>query len=268
MSRLAFLAFGTLLGGYVALCALAFVFQRRLLFPAPVQARPPSASKVVQVPGGTPMLWRAPSEPEAPVVLHFHGNGEQVADVEWLAGLFAERGAGFAAMEYPGYGLAAVQSATGPSEASIATAANQAVRFLVDELRVSKERLVLSGQSLGSGAAVQLAEAGWGSRLLLLTPYTSLPDVAARAFPWLPARWLMLDRFDSESRAPRVSIPTLVIHGTRDEVIPFELGRALAAKFPSARLLEVDGAGHNDLWERAQVRQAAMQFILLEEAPR
>lgn len=126
---------------------------------------------------------------------------------------------------------------------------------------IARERIVLSGQSLGTGVAITLAAKGWGTKVVLLSPYTSLPDVAARAIPFLPVRLLMLDRFDSASRAPQVDRPVLVLHGDRDRVIPVDLGEALAAKFPRGRFVEIAGSGHNDLWEHAPTSTEYFAFV-------
>ncbi len=258
MRRMLTIAALTLAAGYAALCALVFVAQRSMLFPAPTAARTPRLGTTVTVPSGTPLFYVAPREPTAPVVVHFHGNGEALADTEWLAQLYGDAGLGFAAIEYPGYGLAA--NAGSPSEASIVDAAEKGVAHLVSALGVSKDRLVLSGQSIGTGPAVALARKGWGTRLLLVSAYTSLPDVGARVFPFLPVRLLMRDRFDSASHAPHIAIPVLAIHGTDDEVIPFDLGKTLAARFPSARFLAIERAHHNDIWEKPEVQAAAVSF--------
>lgn len=94
---------------------------------------------------------------------------------------------------------------------------------------------MLFGQSLGTGGAVALAAGGYGTRLVLLPPSTSLPDVAAPLLRWLPMRSLMRDRFDSLSKAGAVRQPTLVLHGTADEVIPFPLGQRLARSIPNGQ---------------------------------
>lgn len=254
---MALIVLAVLGGGYAALCVLLFAAQRSLLFPAPAErATPAGKSVLVDVPGGTPLLWRAAGG-AGPVVVHFHGNGEQVAWLGWLAEAYAGAGVSFAAVEYPGYPGAG----GAPSEASILAAAHAALAHLTGPLGVAKERLVLEGQSLGSGVAVALAAEGWGRKLVLLTPYTSLPDVAARAFPYFPVRLLMRDRFDSASRAAGIERPVLVVHGTRDAVVPFELGRALAAKFPHARFLEVPGAGHNDVWDAGPTLEEVLRFV-------
>jgi len=247
-----------LAAAYLGLCAFLFLSQRAMLYPAPKhRGRPAGMGEVIEVPGGTPMLWR-PARLDGSVVVHFHGNGEQVTDSGWLGEELAQRGVSFAAVEYPGYPGAAGL----PSESSIVSAAERALQHLTTSMGIAPNRIVLSGQSLGAGVAVTLAAKGWGRKLALLSPYTSLPVVAERGVLRLfPVRLLMLDRFDSASRAPQIDKPVLVLHGNRDEVIPFEDGRRLARRFPHARFVEIDGAYHNDLWGRPPTLAEYLAFV-------
>jgi uncharacterized protein len=243
-------------GGYLAICALLALEQRRLVFPAPrTRGELHGASRFVLVPGGTFMLWRD-AGPSSPVVVHFHGNGEQVAYRTDLAELFAEQGVSFAAIEYPGYAGAP----GAPSEASLLESAQRGLEHLTSTMGVARSRVLLSGQSIGTGVAVAMATRGWGTKLVLLSPYTSLPDVAAGAFPWLPVRLLMRDRFDSEASAPSIAMPVLIAHGTDDAVIPFALGKRLSTRFPQATLVTVPQGHHDDLWSRSEVIDAVLRF--------
>lgn len=251
---------GILAVGYLGIVALAFFAQRSLLFPAPPQAaRPSPDSQLVELPE-TVLLVRPPPTPLAPVVLHFHGNGEQLAWTEWMGEAWQQHGVGFVSVEYPGYGLAKGKGAA--SEASIIAAAEAALRHVQTVLGVTNERLIVSGQSLGSGAAVELARRGVGARVVLFTPYTSLPDVAAQVLPFLPVRLLMRDRFDSAAKAPEVTQPVLIVHGTDDEVVPYVLGERLSRLLPSARLVTISGGHHNDVASREDVWQALVPFVL------
>jgi uncharacterized protein len=243
---------------YLGLCAVLFLSQRALLFPAPRTRIPVvGTGRIIEVLGGTPMLWRQAND-DGPVVVHFHGNGEQIADEAWLGEELARRGVSFAAVEYPGY-----PGASGaPSEDSILGAGENALRHLTTGMGISRERVVLSGQSLGTGVAVTLASRGWGTKLALLSPFPSLAAVAARGpFRIFPVQLLLRDRFDSAARAPRIDRPVLVLHGNRDEVIPFDLGSALARRFPNARFVEVEGAHHNDLWKHPPTMAEYLAFV-------
>jgi alpha-beta hydrolase superfamily lysophospholipase len=158
MKRLAFLLLATLVIGYLSICVLTFTQQRKLLFPAPTERTPiVGESVVVDVPGGTHFLWRQ-VEGDGPVVVHFHGNGEQVSNAAWLAEAFAVQGISFAAVEYPGYAGTPGE----PSEASLIAAATAALAHLTGRMGITKQRLVLSGQSVGTGVAVTMAAKGCG----------------------------------------------------------------------------------------------------------
>jgi hypothetical protein len=120
---------------------------------------------------------------------------------------------------------------------------------------------VLYGESLGSGIAVVLAGEYEVAALLLEAPYSSITDVAAAAYGFLPVRWLIKDQFDSMAQIGAVSVPLLVVHGGEDQVIPNALGRRLfnAAHEPK-KLVLVPGAGHNDVFA-AGGRAAVLEFL-------
>ncbi|MFM1872017.1 MAG: hypothetical protein RL398_1439, partial [Planctomycetota bacterium] len=100
----------------------------------------------------------------------------------------------------------------------------------------------------GSFSAVHLAAQGVGERLVLRAPPTTMLDAASARFGWLPVRALLRHPFDNLDKAPEVKVPTLVVHGDADTVVPLELGRRLAAAIagPTA-VVVVRAAGHNDL---------------------
>ncbi|MBS1151082.1 MAG: hypothetical protein H6Q89_2780 [Myxococcaceae bacterium] len=243
------IAVTTVLLVYVAIAAAAFFFQRAMIFPTPAQAREPRVG-LVRGDG-----FVATHLPGTPTIVHLHGNAEQLSDSDWLAETLALRGFGFYAIEYPGYGLAA---STPVSEEAIYSTVEAALRAL--EQTVPRDQLILQGQSLGSGVAVEMARRGHGSKLMLISAYTSIPDVAASAFPFLPARLLVRDRFDSASKARDISVPVLLIHGGQDEIVPTRMSRTLATLFPKATLRIVEGAHHNDLVDRPEVIDALVNF--------
>ena len=249
---------------YFLLCALLFFAQRRLVFPAPTQPRPLAPGwQRVDVPGGTAMAYRPSAVRDAPVVVFFHGNGNQVADVPWRADRLARFGpAHFVAIEYPGYPWAAQQTA---SEATLIASAEAGLVEVVRRGWAEKSKLVLVGESLGTGVAVQLAQRGWGGQLVLVSPYTSLVEVAAHRYWFVPVGLLMRDRFDSAALAPSIALPVLVVHGQRDEVVPFALGQRLSQLFAHSTLLAVPDAGHDSVWS-VHAEQKITEFV--GQAPR
>ena len=263
--RRALIALGVLFAGWLGLALMLYALQRSLLFPAPNPARAPQATggSLIRIPqeDAPPVVaFYLPASSGKPTVLFIHGNGEQLADGDRRAAALRERGLGYLGVEYPGYGLAE----GAPGEASILQAARTAAHYLTTLRRVPNERVVLYGQSLGSGAATALAHDGVGGRLALVTPFTSITDAAGHHFPWLPVRWLVKDRFDSLKRAPDVQVPVLIIHGTQDGVVPYAHGKKLSETFPNARLLTVEGAGHNDLFAPSRAADGSPFEALLD----
>ncbi|GIW72142.1 MAG: alpha/beta hydrolase [Planctomycetota bacterium] len=233
---------------------LACIAPRRLIFPAP-RPRPvpvPPGAALLEIPVGTApgpaFALHLPAPPGAPTLVWFHGNAEQLADQLPLAERLHARGLGVYAIEYPGYGPAS-QSGR-PSERAIYAAAEAALAHLRQALGVPPARTVLAGRSLGSGVAVEMARRGHGARLLLLSAYTSIPEVAAWHLGGLPLGWLVRDRFDSAAKTAELQLPVLLVHGTRDPVIPAAMSERLAASLPRAEVVLVPGAGHNDLFAR------------------
>ena len=243
---------------YGALALAAFFGQRRLIYPAPRGSAEPHAS-------GT-QLWRinaandirvvalyAPAPEGAPTLVHFHGNGEDLSSQAALIGDLRRAGLGVCAVEYPGYGLLRGEPL---DEAAIYATAEAALQHLV-ALGVPRDSIVLQGQSLGTGVATEMSRRGHGARLVLISPYTSMVDMAARVTPFLPVSLLVRDRYESYRKAAAVTVPVLVIHGTDDEVVPFSMGRRMADLLPHAAFVAVAGGGHNDLLSRADFRVTA-----------
>lgn len=239
------------LGGlWLLICLLLYLVQRRIVFPAPAPVAEIAMGGVelVSVPGPAAgpvsALFVPPAERDGRVVVTFHGNSEQLAwQGYWLAGL-SQGGLGVLAVEYPGYGPMHDQAT---SEESILEAARAAVEWLRQEHGFGSDRIGLLGRSLGSGPATALAAEGWGDRLVLLSPFTSLVAMARKVAPVFPVGLLMRDRFDNAARARDVSFPVLVVHGTEDAVVPFAQGRALADRFQNASFHPLENVGHNDL---------------------
>lgn len=243
-----------LAGSYAALMGLTRATYRTVLYPAPRRGLDdaPEGAELRRYPtpdGNEVQLVVYPGRGEA-LVVYFHGNGESIADSVGLARELQRRGLGFAAVEYRGYGRS---PAEGPTEEGLYADAEGALQgLLADGQRA--ETLTLWGNSLGSGVAVEMASRGHGARLILQAPYTSIPDVAARITPFLPTRLLIGDRFDSFAKAPSVTVPTLVIHGDDDRVVPYDMGVAMAEAIEGATLMTVEGGGHNDVFVRERDR--------------
>ena len=236
---------------YAALVGGLYLFQRQLLY-LPDRTRPELAGLAelgvrevtLATDDGLSLLsWYVPPRPGQPVIAYFHGNGGHIGyRVERLL-RFARQGFGVLMLEYRGYG----GNPGMPSEAGFYADGRAALGFL-DRERVAPNRLVLYGESLGSGVAVELAAQHQIAALILEAPPTSVAEVAQCHFPFVPAARLVTDRFDSLSRIAKVRAPILVLHGERDRVVPVRYGRALldAAPEPKEGWFAPE-AGHEDL---------------------
>jgi len=238
------------LAGVAALVA-ARLYYPRLLYPAPrSDPQTPAEGRLLTLASrdGVPVHATQFLGPQgAPVIVYFHGNGVAMGDVLWMAREFLRRGLGVVLAEYRGYGLSAQSTRESPSEAGLYEDAEAVLAALARE-GIGPGRVALFGESLGTGVAVEMAARGRGASLVLVTPYTSITDVASRFVFGLPVHMLMRERFDSLSKAPRVAVPALLLHGTDDGVVPYAMGVRLARALPRARLITVQGGHHNDLF--------------------
>jgi fermentation-respiration switch protein FrsA (DUF1100 family) len=237
--------------GYAVLVGGLYVFQRQLLY-HPDRTRPELlgleklgvGETMLSTEDGLSLLsWYLPARPGRPVIAYFHGNGGHIGYRVERVLRFAGEGYGVLMAEYRGYG----GNPGAPSEAGFYADGRAALAFLERE-GVAPNRLVLYGESLGSGVAVQLAAQHEVAALILEAPLTSVSEVAQCHFPYVPAARMVTDRFDSLSRIGKVRAPILVLHGERDRVVPVRYGRALfdAAPEPKEGWFAPE-AGHEDL---------------------
>jgi hypothetical protein len=226
---------------YAGAGALAWVYSERLIF-QPQPPGPAASRGVTRIPtadGDSVAVRWLPNPAARFTLLYSHGNAEDLGDLApFLEDL---RAAGFQvlAYDYRGYGASTRRA---PTERRAYHDAEAAYAHLTGALGVSPERVILHGRSLGGGIASHLAVEHPAAGLVLESTFTSAFRVP------IPRPIFPFDRFATASRLRRVPVPVLVIHGTRDEVIPFAHGERLraAARTP-VRHLWVEGAGHNDL---------------------
>ncbi len=192
--------------------------------------------------GTTSYALELPGSSDAYVVVHFHNNSETMAGPIGMARALRAHGFGVVLVEYRGYGLS---KAGWPDEEGLYRDAEAALDALAAR-GVGSNRVVLSGTSLGTGVAAEMARRGRGVALVLISPYTSIPDLITDRVPLLPARWLVADRFETLAKAAEINVPTLVIHGDADEVVPFWMGERLAGAIRGASLVRVSGGHHGD----------------------
>ena len=191
--------------------------------------------------------WFAPpKEKNGRVVLLLHGQGINISFNRLKARQFLDAGYGMFLCEYRGSG----GNPGSPTEEGLYNDARGAMRWL-KERGYDAPKVVLYGESLGTGVAIQMGTEFPVAAVVLEAPYSSAVEIAALRYPYFPIRWLMKDPLDSVSKVRNVKAPLLVIHGQIDGYIPIEFGRKLfdAAKEPKT-FIAVKDAGHPpDLYE-------------------
>lgn len=188
--------------------------------------------------------WYLPCEDPRAVVLFAHGNGGNLTHRdEVLKKLNYRLRVSVLIFDYRGYG----RSEGSPSEQGVLQDARAAREWLCQRTGLKPADLVLMGESLGGAVAVDLAASDGARGLILENTFSSLPDVAAHHYRWLPVGMLMRSRFDSASKIARYHGPLLQIHGDADTIVPIRYSRLLfAAANEPKRFVEIPGADHND----------------------
>jgi fermentation-respiration switch protein FrsA (DUF1100 family) len=250
--------------GYLCAVAVMFFKQRAILFPIPPVARTaPDAAGLPQAEehvlttadGEHIIIWHVPAKPGHRVVVYFPGNGDYLAGSVGRFRNIISDGTGLVALSYRGY----AGSSGRPSEQGLLEDA--AATYLFAAAHYEDGRMIAWGYSLGTGVAVALAADHPLGGLVLEAPYTSIADVAAAAFPYLPVRILLKDRFPSDQRIARVTAPVLIMHGTRDTTIPIRFGeRLFALAHEPKQFVRLAGGAHDNLDSFGAI-EAARQFI-------
>ena len=251
---------------YAGLCGGLWLRQRRIIFrrgrgtPDPSAAGLPGLTvPAIRTEDGLDLAawFVAPRTEAAPVVLFLHGNTGHVGHRAGRAARLAREGWGVMLAPYRGFG----GNPGAPSEEGLARDARAAYAALREQ-GIAAGRIVIWGESLGSAVAVRLATEVPAAALILESPFTSMLAMARRRHPYVPARWLLKDRFDSLSRIGRVTAPLLIIQGARDALVPPAMGEHLRRAAGSAvrRIWRAPAAGHNDLFEHGAV-EAGIAFI-------
>jgi pimeloyl-ACP methyl ester carboxylesterase len=248
MSRTLMSLVALIVAVYLVLCAALFFFQRSLIyFPQSNAVTSADSQLTLSMPDAqVSVITRERVGPRA--LIYFGGNAE---DVSHNLPEFAEAFPEYAVylLNYRGFG----GSGGSPSEAAIAEDA----LALFDQVYASHPQVSLIGRSLGSGVAVRLASQRPMQNLILVTPYNSLEEIAARQYPWVPVKWLLKDRFESGKYAAHIRVPTLLLAASDDEVIPRASTQRLLENFPQgvAVLRVVPDSGHNSISDRKQYLQ-------------
>jgi fermentation-respiration switch protein FrsA (DUF1100 family) len=239
--------------GYAVLAVALFFYQPNLLYFPDMPSR-----KIEATPGDIGLdfepltlttrddeqlgAWFIPANQARGVVLFCHGNAGNISHRLVSIQLFNELGLSVLIFDYRGYG----QSTGKPTENGTYRDADAAWHYLVEQRGIPAERIILFGRSLGASIAADLATRQSAAGLILESGFTSVPDVAAKLYPWLPVRWFSRYQYDTRKKLANIHSPVLIAHSRDDEIILYSNGERLfeAANEPK-QFLQLRG-GHND----------------------
>ena len=242
------------IGIYLFVILIMFIFQRSLLYQ-------PSKEKLnISYYNNTGLekinfttldgillesLFKKPSKSENNTILVFHGNAGHIGHRVHKFKPFIDEGYGLLLLEYRGYG----ENKGKPSEKGLYMDGEAALHFLTKH-DIPIHKTILYGESLGCGLAVKFSTEDKFNATILEAPYTSIADVAMRQYWYLPAKWLVLDRYDIISKVKNINSPLLVLHGLKDKIISIEFGKRVFNSAPKPKeALYIPNAGHNNLYE-------------------
>lgn len=183
------------------------------------------------------------------VVLLFHGNAGNVSHRLPFYSVLLQLGVNVFAFDYRGYG----RSEGRPGEEGTYLDAQAAYAWLRAR-GFAADRIIALGKSLGGGVASELAVREPLGGLILQSTFTSIPDIGADLFPWLPVRWLATIRYDTRSKLPQLKIPVLVMHSRADDIISFRHGEQLFAAANEPKLFWELAGLHNETLEAGRER--------------
>ncbi len=247
---------------YVAFCILFYTSQENFLFPAKkiaddykidsslnFEELTLKVSDEVQLSG---ILFNA-NQPKG-IVLHFHGNEQNILDMESLAKPFVDMGYSFVSMDYRTYG-----KSTGTlSEENLFLDAKLFLELL--EKRGWKQSdIILMGHSIGTGIATQLASISNTKALILYAPYYTFKDLISEKMPILPIGMLIKYPLNSAKYMESVNCPVLILHGTLDELVPINHAKKLSKI--NGKLISIENGEHENLTEFDEFWMGILQFL-------
>lgn len=254
------------LGAYLFLALLLYLTQRQFTyFPQRFSPEKLSAGvdglKPVELStedGLTLTAWYARAKKDdLPTILYLHGNAGHIGHRVFLVRPYLEEGYGVLLLTYRGYS----GNPGSPSEQGLYDDARAAMEFLRQK-GVPQNLTVLFGESIGGAVAVQIAIESPVGAIVLQSPFTSLGDVGQYHYPIFPVKWLVKDKFDTLSKAPKIVAPVLIVLGEKDDIIPPLLSRELFEAFPGPKeMVSITDKGHNDLFEPERVIRFIKEYV-------
>jgi|GEM_PF-6571440 len=180
------------------------------------------------------------------LVILFHGNGSIINDFEFIAKIFYKNGYSTLLIEYPGYGLSYKYK---PTEKNIYSDCDIIINYVQNKYNYKKNNTYLFGWSLGAAVAVEMIKRKLGSKLIIVSAFTSAPDVAHEKYVKVLPYFFMIDRYSNKMKARFINEPVMIIHGTSDRLVPYKMSIKLNKLFPNSDLISIKNADHVNIFK-------------------
>ena len=247
---------GLAIAAYLIVLALLWAQQGRLIYPAPTALTPPTGGfeqVTYRTSDGLDLAagYRA-GEPGKPTILYFHGNG-----ADWVSSVVATD-----RLVPSGYGVLAAGYRGNPGtphEDGLYRDGRAALAFLATR-GIAAGDIVIIGNSIGSGVAVQMASEQVPQALVLISPFASLRQLVGEKMRWVPSGLLLRDRYENAEKIARIDAPLLLLHGDADTLIPDTHSRQLGRLRDDAKLVIFEGKGHDLAWHD-EAEEAVLTFL-------
>ncbi len=231
-----------------------FFFQRKILFNVSGVPRTPSEYglsnieelEILTSDGVKLLAWYSKPKDDNPTLLYFHGNSFDIGERSYRIDRYIQKGWGVLLLAWRGYS----GNKGYPSELNLYEDGESALNWIKSSTSTKNENIVLYGESLGTGVAVELATRYSFKSVVLEAPFTSIADIAQKRYKIYPVKYLILDKFDNISKISKILSPVLIISGKKDEVIPHSHSKKLFSKANDPKsCVFIDEAMHNNLYD-------------------
>lgn len=242
---------------YLLVMSLLYIFQRILLFPAVSAVSNINRQTIVFKNKDIALHGWVLNQGKSKAIIYFGGNAEQISgNINLFESVLQEYSVYL--VDYRGYG----KSTGSPTEAGLFSDA----LFIYDQIKSKHQSISVIGRSLGSGVAVYLGANRNIEKLVLLTPYDSIAEVAQSHYPMFPTRYLVRDKFESINRAADITAPVLVVAAEFDPVVPNIHTQKLLDQLVNSKVSfrMVKNAAHNNVEESDEYRAALIDFFQID----
>jgi len=248
---------------YLAICLIYYFVQELLIFfpeKLPQNYKFEYDAEEVTIENGEAKingLFFSPEDSSKGVIIYFHGNAGSLKGWGYWGARFKKLGFSTLIIDYRGYG----KSTGRLSEKNLYDDALKVFQYA--KQRFPDEKIIIMGRSIGTGIAVDLAQKVDFNKLILESPFHNLPGMISMHFKYLPHSYIIKYKFASENKISSIEEPILIMHGTKDDIVPIKSGEILseAARKENLTFVKIEGGGHNNLSEFPEYETTLDSFL-------